>query len=94
MQSFEMYIFDRNHKLVAGQNVSNWSIGEVERAITALKQFDRTGIVSDKGRSVCMVCNLDLGECEVAAGKISHGYCKPCYKAAQAEIDMLAGKDG
>ena len=93
MQSFEMYIFDRNHKLVAGQNVSNWSIEDVEKAIAALKTIDRTGIVSDKGRSVCCTCSLDLGECEVAAGEISHGYCTECYKIAQAEIDALR-KDG
>jgi len=89
MTNCELYIFDKNNKLIGGQNVSNNTVGEVTAMIEALKTIDRTGIVSDKGRSVCCVCSLDLGECEIKAGDISHGYCKECFEVSCREIENL-----
>jgi len=89
MQNCELYIFDKNNKLIGGQNVSNNSIQEVTDMIEALKTIDRTGIVSDKGRSVCCSCNLDLGEKEIPASVISHGYCTECFEVSCREIENL-----
>ena len=89
MQGYEMYVFDRHNRLVGAQNVSNFTLDDVAGSIEALKLVDRTAIVSDKGRSVCCVCYFDLGECEVPAGKLSPGYCTPCFNAAHAEIENL-----
>ena len=79
MQSFELYIFDRHNRLVGAQNVSRWSLGDIEETIATLKLIDRTGIVSDKGRSICATCFKDLGECEVPPGQLSHGNCPQCF---------------
>ena len=84
--NLEMYVFERG-RLVGIQAVGHWSVDEIDRAVAALSFFGRTGEVSAKGRSVCMYCRLDLGECEVEAGLISHGCCPACYDLVNSGWD-------
>ena len=85
--TLEMYVMEKG-RLVGMQRVGHWSVDEIDRTIAALSFFGRTGEISNKGRTVCMFCRADLGECEVEAGQISHGICKPCF---DREMEKLEG---
>ena len=86
--NLEMYVFESG-RLVGMQRVGHWSTAEIDRAVEAVKFFGRVGEVSDKGISICMFCKLHLGDCEVEAGQISHGICKPCFDREMKLIDLI-----
>lgn len=82
----EMYIFKEN-RLVGLQNVTGWLDKDIEASTAAHKAFGHTVDVSDKGRAICCVCKLDLGESEIPAGVLTHGYCDEHFKQVIDEIE-------
>lgn len=80
----DLYIFNSG-KLQGIHSMDSATIEQIENNFIALQKLGLTGILSDKGRAICCVCKLDLGERDLPAGKISHSYCESCYTAAMAD---------
>lgn len=72
-----VYVF-KYDRLVGIQDVTELGVDRIDAIIHALGAIGRYGEVSDKGRSICTLCHRDLGEIEIEAGRISHGYCQAC----------------
>ena len=71
------YIFS-GQKLVGLQDVSDYTLADIEKLETAVQGNNRHMAITDKGRAVCVYCQADLGEREIPAGEISHGCCPEC----------------
>ena len=82
----DLYIFNSG-KLQGIHSMDSATIEQIENNFAALTKLGFTGILSDKGRAICCGCSLDLGERDLPAGKISHGYCEQCYTTTIAEIN-------
>uniref|UniRef100_A0A6H2A6B4 Uncharacterized protein n=1 Tax=viral metagenome TaxID=1070528 RepID=A0A6H2A6B4_9ZZZZ len=82
---YEMYVFTAG-RLTGLQNVSDWTVTELEATVRAIEFGGSTAEISDKGRLVCYVCRRDLGEIELPAGQLIHGYCDDHFTEAMASI--------
>ena len=83
-----LYVF-RGEKLVGMQDVTSWPVEMITASRRALLMIGRTAEVSDKGRATCCVCFADLGERELPAGQITHGYCDSCLAAEADKIGIV-----
>lgn len=80
-----LYVFE-GRRLTGIQDVSSWPVRQIDKALTAVESIGRTGEISDKGRAICAVCAADLGEREIPAGQLSHGYCAACAALESEKI--------
>uniref|UniRef100_A0A6M3LBA9 Uncharacterized protein n=1 Tax=viral metagenome TaxID=1070528 RepID=A0A6M3LBA9_9ZZZZ len=83
-----MYVFDHAGRLSGIQDVTGWPVNRIIAARSALLMIGRSAEVSDKGRAICSIksCRMDLGERELPAGQLSHGFCPDCYQCAVESI--------
>ena len=86
-----LYVFS-GEKLVGMQDVSAWPVEMITASRRALLMIGRTAEVSDKGRATCCVCFADLGERELPAGHITHGYCESCLTKEANKIQVMEVK--
>lgn len=72
-----MYFFNKNDQLNAiWDDVDSVPVAEIARFGRIAAESQGHTAITDKGRMVCEVCRLDLGEIEKPAGWIEHGRCQ------------------
>lgn len=82
-----IYTINKHGRLVGIQDIDGWEPDEIAETFVAIKMSGATPVLSTCGRRRCSVCRIDIGPKEgLAAGEITHDYCKPHYLSVMEKI--------